>query len=273
MHYGLEVVTLGEFGDPRVVTRLALAAETAGWDGLFVWDHLAYVWGVPAGDPWIILAAAAQVTRRLRLGTMVTPLPRRRLQVLAQTLVTLDQLSQGRLIFGAGLGGVPEEFSAFGEDTDARRRARQLDLGLAILARWWAGETVSHRGEALHIDGVALLPRPVQRPRIPIWIGGESRAARRRAARWDGWVIPGTDEHGRMTRRPEELARQLSEIRARRPGGRPLDVAMTGISDGGDRERPQAFAAVGLTWWLESIHGYRGDVATMEARVRAGPPR
>jgi len=135
MRYGIEVVTLGACAAPRSVVALAQAAEAAGWDGLFVWDHLGFVWGAPSADPWVTLAAAAQATRRLRRGTAVTPLPRRRPQVLASTVATLDLLSGGRVIFGAGLGGVPREFTAFGESADARQRAQRLDEGWSC----WSG--------------------------------------------------------------------------------------------------------------------------------------
>ncbi len=106
MYYGIEVVTFGAYADPRPVVHLAQAAEAAGWDGLFIWDHLAFAWNVPSGDPWIILAAVAQATNRLKLSTAITPLHRRRPHVLANTLATLDLLSQGRVILGVGLGGV-----------------------------------------------------------------------------------------------------------------------------------------------------------------------
>lgn len=273
MHYGIEAVTLGGCAEPRVVVELAQAAEAAGWDGLFVWDHLGFVWGAPSADPWVILAAAAQATRRLRLGTAVTPLPRRRPQVLASTLATLDRLSQDRVVFGAGLGGVAEEFTAFGEPDDARQRAARLDEGLELLDRLWAGQTVTHHGAHYLVEGVTLAPLPVQRPRIPVWIGGASRPALRRAARWDGWVTAAVDEQGRPTTTPEQLAGQVAYIRQHRAASAAFDVALTAWSDPGDAPVAAAFGAAGVTWWLESLHGGRGSVEQLRARVEAGPPK
>jgi probable F420-dependent oxidoreductase len=273
MRYGIEVVTLGACAEPRVVVELAQAAEAAGWDGLFVWDHLGFVWGAPSADPWVLLAAVAQATRRLRLGTAVTPLPRRRPQVLASTVATLDRLSQGRVIFGAGLGGVAQEFTAFGEPGDARRRAQRLDEGLELVARLWAGQAVTHHGSHYLVEGVTLAPLPVQRPRVPVWIGGDGRPALRRAARWDGWVTGGVDEQGRPTTTPERLAGQVAYIRQHRAASAAFDVALTGCSEPGDAARADAFGAAGVTWWLESLHGVRGSAEQLRARVEAGPPK
>lgn len=272
MHYAIEVVNLGEYADPRLVMRLAQAAETAGWEGLFVWDHLGFVWGAPSGDPWVILSAVAATTTRLRLGTSVTPLPRRRPQTIAQTVAGLDLLSRGRVIFGAGLGGVPQELAAFGEPTDAQQRAAMLDEGLDILSRLWAGEKVDHHGVHYTVDNVTLAPLPIQRPRVPIWIGGESRPALRRAARYDGWVVGGADEQGNMIKSPQDLSEKIAYIRAQRSSSEPFDIALTGYSEPGEAEKIRLYAAVGVTWWLESLHGYRGSMDELLNRVNAGPP-
>src|SRR5918911_1561068 len=120
MRRGICLANIGTYADPRVGVELAQAAETAGWDGVFIWDHLAFVWGAPAADPWITLAAIAAATSRIRIGTAVTPVARRRPQVLAHEIATLDRLSGGRVIFGAGLGGGHGEFARFGEDEDER---------------------------------------------------------------------------------------------------------------------------------------------------------
>ncbi len=273
MHYGIEVVTLGSYADPRLVVRLAQAAEAAGWEGVFVWDHLAFASNVPSGDPWVILAAVAQATSRLKLGTAVTPLPRHRPHVLAHTLASLDVLSQGRVILGVGLGGVSQEFSAFGEPDDPKHRAALLDEGIDVLDRLFAGEAVSHRGPHYTVNDVTLAPLPVQRPRIPIWVGGESRPALRRAAQWDGWVIGGVSQDGQMIKTPEQVGEKLAYLRQHRSGSEAFDVALTGYTQPGDTERPQAFAAAGVTWWLESLHDSRGSFDELLERVMAGPPR
>ncbi|MFO7663923.1 MAG: TIGR03619 family F420-dependent LLM class oxidoreductase [Chloroflexota bacterium] len=271
-HYAVEIVPFGDFGNPRVVMALAAAAEAAGWDGLFVWDHLAYAWGMPGGDPWVILSAVAAVTTRLRLGTDVTPLPRRRPQTLALTLATLDQLSQGRLILGAGLGGLPLEFGAFGEPEDARVRAAMMEEALAVLDGLMAGEAVTFHGNHYTVENVTLAPLPVQRPRVPIWIGGESRPALRRAARWDGWVIGAVNEQAEMIKTPAQLAEQVGYIRQHRTIDAPLAVAMSGCSAPGDRAMVAEYAGAGMTWWLETLFLSRGSFEDNLARIEAGPP-
>jgi alkanesulfonate monooxygenase SsuD/methylene tetrahydromethanopterin reductase-like flavin-dependent oxidoreductase (luciferase family) len=272
MKYGIDVVTLGDYANPRLVVRLAQAAEAAGWEGLFIWDHLAFAWGEPSGDPRVILAAVAQATTRLKIGTASTPVTQRRPQVLANTLATLDLLSEGRVILGAGTGGVPREFSAFGESEDARQRARQLDESLDILNRLWAGEKVVHHGPCYAVDGVTLVPLPLRRPHVPIRVGGASRPALRRAARWDGWVIGGDNQEGQMITSPRQAAEQLAYIRAHPSTSLPFNVALTGCSKPANGVLTRDFAVVGVTWWLESLHGFRGSFDKIYERVVAGPP-
>jgi alkanesulfonate monooxygenase SsuD/methylene tetrahydromethanopterin reductase-like flavin-dependent oxidoreductase (luciferase family) len=274
MRYGIVTANLDDCADPRVAVRLARAAEAAGWEAFFVWDHLGFVRGVPSGDPWVILSAVAASTTHLELGLAVTPLARRRPQVVANALASLDLLSGGRAIFGAGLGGVPEEFTAFGDPGDAKQRAAMLDEGLTILDGFWSGETVTHRGQHYVVEGVSLAPLPLQRPRIPIWIGGEGAPALRRAARWDGWLAPATRPDGRptMAKSPERIAEMVTTIRRHRTTTAPFEVAIDGYSDAGDPALPHAYGAAGATWWLESIHGVRGTLGEMVARVEAGPP-
>jgi probable F420-dependent oxidoreductase len=271
MYQALDIVTLGDYADPRKVVQFAQAAEAAGWQGLFVWDHLAFAWGVPSGDPWVILSAVAQATEKIKLGSAVTPLPRRRPQVLANTLATLDILSGGRAILGVGLGGMPVEYSAFGEDEDAKSRARKLDEGLDIISRLWTGEMVTHHGENYTVNGVTLSPLPIQRPRLPIWVGGDSRPALRRAARWDGWIGGGDNEQGEMIKSPQQVSETVAYIRQQRDNPQPFDVALSGCARPTDGDLLREYAAAGVTWWLESIHGYRGSFEELLARVKAGP--
>src|SRR6478752_7140888 len=161
----------GTYADPNVPVRLAEAAEASGWDGVFIWDHLSFTWGPPAADPCTVLAAVAASTDRVRLGTAVTPVARRRPHVLAHQVATLDNLSGGRVTFGAGLGGSTSEFGKFSEPVNAKVRAAMLDEGLDLLRRFWSGEEVTHHGGHYTVDGVTLAPAPVQE-RVPIWIGG-----------------------------------------------------------------------------------------------------
>jgi alkanesulfonate monooxygenase SsuD/methylene tetrahydromethanopterin reductase-like flavin-dependent oxidoreductase (luciferase family) len=270
MKYGVASTNFGSYSDPAAIARLALRAERAGWDGFFVWDHLAYVWNGPTGDPWILLAAAA--TSRLRLGTAISPIPRYQPHLLAGTLTTLDALSGGRMILGAGLGGVSEEFTAFGGPADAGVRAAMTDEGLGLLDALWQGKPVSYQGQFYDVQDVTFSPRPVQRPQIPIWIGGNSGAALRRAARWDGWIADSASESA-ITMTPEQLAESIERIRAHRTPDLPLDVAVSGYSAPHETHIAEPYRQAGATWWLESIHDRRGDLEAMAERIEAGPPR
>jgi alkanesulfonate monooxygenase SsuD/methylene tetrahydromethanopterin reductase-like flavin-dependent oxidoreductase (luciferase family) len=264
MRFAVCLANIGSYSDPRVAVEIAVAAEEQGWDACFMWDHLAFVWGPPAADPWVSLAAVAARTERVRIGTAVTPLARRRPHVLAQQVATLDVLSGGRVIFAAGLGGVPSEFGKFGEPTDPRLRAAMLDEGLELLRALWAGEEVRHHGPHYTVDGVTLAPTPAQ-GRLPIWIGGNRPPSLRRASRWDGWVADSAAPTG-MSMSPEDVASSIASIGR----GDEFDVAVLGESDRAD---PAGYERAGATWWLESIHDLRGDVGTMLALVRRGPPR
>jgi alkanesulfonate monooxygenase SsuD/methylene tetrahydromethanopterin reductase-like flavin-dependent oxidoreductase (luciferase family) len=262
VRYGICLANIGIYADARAAAGIARRAEIAGWDGLFVWDHLAFVWGPPAADPWVLLTAAASATKRLRLGTAVTPLARRRPHVVAHTVATLDVFSGGRVTFGAGLGGSPSEFGKFGEPEDPKVRADMLDEGLGLLRRLWSGEFVRHRGTHYTVDGVTLAPPPVQQP-LPVWIGGNRPPSLRRAARWDGWVADSADPTG-MTLSPHDVARSIEVI------GRSddYDIAVLGESSRGD---PAEYARAGATWWLESVHDRRGSPEQMLELVTAGP--
>lgn len=266
---GVDVTGFGSYADPALVADVAHAAEEAGWDALFIWDHLAWVEGIPSGDPWISLAAAATATRRIRLGLGVTPLPRRRPQIVATAVTALDRLSGGRIIFGAGLGGTAAEFEAFGEIAEPRLRAAKLDEGLDLLDRLWRGDLVSHRGEHYTVAGLRLAPLPLQRPRPPVWIGGSATPALRRAASWDGYAVGSiVDEQGNVVVEPSEVARRVRAIGRDDPS---FDVAVVGVSEPGHAGIRHDYAAAGATWWLESIHDLRGTPQAMLDRVRAGP--
>jgi probable F420-dependent oxidoreductase len=284
VRFALNVPNFGDYADPATFVRLAREAEASGWDALFVWDHMLVDpgWGVPIADPWVLLSAAATVTERIRLGPMVTPLARRRPWVVARQAATLDHLSAGRVTLGVGLGEPPAaEFEPFGEDGDARVRAGKLDEALAILDGLWSGEPFSFEGTFHHLARMRFEPRPVQRPRIPIWVGGywPNRAPLRRAARWDG-VFPAsrtTEETGEPMPL-DELGAILDVIRAARgerglqgfdvmiAGGTPADPEAAGAA-------LEPYAAAGVTWWSEGLNGWRGPLEAMMDRLRAGPPR
>src|SRR5215213_9146168 len=174
MQFGLSLPAFGPFANPRYLAQSAAAAESAGWDGFFIWDSIiADPTFNPMADPWVALAAVAMQTSRLRIGALVTPLARRRPWKVARETVSLDLLSQGRLIFGAGLGDpVQWEYGFFGEETDNKMRAEKLDEGLAILTGLWSGELFGYAGKQYQLQPMRFEPKPLQQPRIPIWVGG-----------------------------------------------------------------------------------------------------
>lgn len=217
MRFALNAPNFGPYADVAAMVELARVAEQSGWDGLFVWDHVTWQRSQPQpiADPWVLLTAIALATTRLRLGTMVTPVARRRPTKLARETTTLDHVSNGRLTLGVGLGSpLTDELTAVGEPSDPKLLAKRLDEGLEILAAAWSGDPVTYRGQTQRVDGVTFLPRPVQRPRIPIWVGGTwpRRAPLRRALRWDSAVFTYLDENadgtGWRSARPHEIARR-----------------------------------------------------------------
>lgn len=269
MRYAVNLPNLGALADPRSAVGVAVAAEEAGWHGVFVWDHLLGWDGAEVGDAWVILSAMAQATSKIRLGPMVTPLPRRRPWVLARQAVSLDHLSNGRLTLGVGLGTPPEtEFARFGEDEDAKLRAAKLDEGLDLLAGMWTGEPFEHQGDHYRIEKqTRFLPVPKQHPRIPIWVAGTVglRAPMRRSARFEGY-FPVTSEGS--TPDPDQVARAVAYLSEQRTGDGPFDVTVAGPPP----DDPGAYAEAGVTWYQV---GPRPDGETVEETlswVKAGPP-
>jgi alkanesulfonate monooxygenase SsuD/methylene tetrahydromethanopterin reductase-like flavin-dependent oxidoreductase (luciferase family) len=244
------VAPFEELSEPALVAELAAKAESKGWDGFFVWDHVAYAEPVKAlADPWVTLAAVAMRTERVVIGPLVTPLPRRRPHQLARETVTLDRLSRGRLVLGVGLGSeVTGEFdpARFGEEGDPKARATLLDDGLEKLLAYWDG---------------GFEPRPVQRPRIPIWVAARwpNRRPLRRAARYDGLFpidLPN----------PDALAQMADELGAMREGDRPFDL----VAEGHAGTDFAAWAEAGATWCLTSF-GRQPTRAEVEGAIDAGP--
>jgi alkanesulfonate monooxygenase SsuD/methylene tetrahydromethanopterin reductase-like flavin-dependent oxidoreductase (luciferase family) len=285
VQFSVNIPNFGDFADARVVAKVATAAEAAGWGALLVWDHVVHDKrlraGQPFGDPWMLLTVAALATSRLRLGTLVTPVARRRPEQLARQVATLDVLSGGRVIFGAGLGGpIEDEFGSFGDTTDPVVLAQRLDEGLELLSRYWSGETVDHDGRHYRVRQTALLPATVQRPRPPVWIAGywPNRRPMRRAAKWDG-AVPLFDNarHGEAPSPDEvrDLARFIAEQRGER-ADQPFDIVVGGASDpAGAVDRLGALQEAGVTWWDErqvqsSPDHYRAEPVLR--RVEAGPP-
>jgi alkanesulfonate monooxygenase SsuD/methylene tetrahydromethanopterin reductase-like flavin-dependent oxidoreductase (luciferase family) len=232
MYFGISIPPFADFSDPRALAELAHEAESAGWDGFFVWDAVFFDPTFhPMADPWVSLAAVATRTQRMRIGPMVTPLARRRPWKLARETVSVDRLSNGRLILGVGLGDpVQWDFGFFNEETDPKIRARQLDEGLDILTGLWTGQPFSYQGERYKVKEVIFRPPPVQSPRIPIWVGGwwPNKAPLRRAARWDG-VCP-VKANGSIT--PDEWRELLDYVRGYRKSSSPFEAVHFGTTPG-----------------------------------------
>jgi alkanesulfonate monooxygenase SsuD/methylene tetrahydromethanopterin reductase-like flavin-dependent oxidoreductase (luciferase family) len=266
VRHALNLPPFGTFGDAALLVDLARAAEGSGWDGVFLWDHLHFETDVPFVDAWIALTAIATSTERLRIGPLITPLPRRRPWKVAREAVTLDHLSGGRLVLGVGLGiDFWHEFDGFDEPaTDDRIRAELLDDGIEIITRLWSGERVSYAGTRLRVNDIRYLPRPVQQPRIPIWsaVLWPPRANPiRRAARCDG-VTPFNPEG--MT--PEQVVELRGRIDAVRGDAPPYDVCLYGPP-----ARAAEFAAAGVTWYMESLLPDE-PLAEVWRIVEEGPP-
>ena len=285
MRYALNLPIGGPAAHPRRLAELAALAEDAGWDAVFVEDYIVYQnrQDVATYDPWVALAAMALATSRLRLGTMVTVPARRRPWKLAREAATLDHLSGGRLILGVGLGDPADfTFACFGEETGLAARAAMTDEALDVLAGLWSGEPFRYEGRHYRFGEVTFLPPPVQRPRIPIWIGGgyPNPGPMRRAARWDGaWLYPvtapGSTEDTGDVLTPDALRELRRLVEARRPDGAPFDIVAGGPRRGHDREREheriRASAEAGATWTGEWIPP--AEPETMRAAVARGPLR
>jgi alkanesulfonate monooxygenase SsuD/methylene tetrahydromethanopterin reductase-like flavin-dependent oxidoreductase (luciferase family) len=283
MNFGVCVPNLDEFADPRQVAELARRAEQAGWDGFFVWDHVVFPFGGvhEVADPWVLLTVIAMVTERIRLGPLVTPVARRRPGTLARQATSVDRLSGGRLIFGAGLGFTLEaEFGTWGEPMQPKVLARRLDEGLDVLAGLWSGERVDFHGREVTAADVTFLPTPVQRPRPPVWIGCNwpARPPLRRAARWDGlapMVVNPRD--GALEPTPAIVAEIAAAVGDLRDGTGLFDVVITGRTSAEEKaaaiDLVGSIQAAGATWWLEGFRPRPGEYAAALSRIAAGPPR
>ncbi len=276
MKFAINTPNFGVYGNARVLADLAREAEEAGWDGFFLWDHIGSGpdWPDPFADPWIALTAMALATRRIKLGPLVTPLPRRRPWKVAREAVTLDHLSDGRLILGVGIGtDRVREFSCFGEDGSDKPHGEMLDEGLEVLTRLWSGKPFSYTGKHYQLTDACFLPGPLQQPRIPIWVAGiwPHKKPFRRAAQWDG-VSPIASDH-ELT--PQEYHEITTYIRSQRSDSAPFDILCAGQTSGTDRARDSAavrpFAEAGATWWQEGFD-VRHSLEQVRARIRLGPP-
>jgi alkanesulfonate monooxygenase SsuD/methylene tetrahydromethanopterin reductase-like flavin-dependent oxidoreductase (luciferase family) len=265
---GLFLPPFDALASPQAMAEIAVTAEAAGWDGVFVWDHLLYSEPVrEIADPWICMAAMAVATERIALGPMVTPLARRRPQVVARQAVSLDRLCNGRLILGFGLGddggpGETGELTGFGDEGDARRRGEMLTEGLELLGGLLSGEEVGHRGEHYTADGVRFLPSPAQPSGIPIWLAARwpHRAPVRRAARHDGLFTI-------QLQRPDDLATLREWVSQERTAGGRFDF----VAHGAPGDDPAPWAQAGATWFLTQLGPYDLDLSEVRDVAAAGP--
>jgi alkanesulfonate monooxygenase SsuD/methylene tetrahydromethanopterin reductase-like flavin-dependent oxidoreductase (luciferase family) len=266
MRYAVTIGAAGESRDPRTMAQLAALAEESGWDGLFLEDYLVSRGdpATPTYDPWVVLAAMAMTTTHIRLGTNVTPLPRRRPWKLASETVTLDHLSRGRLILGVGLGNLADPgFGAVGECTDRRAQAELLDEGLAVLAGLWSGQELTYEGKHHRVRGLRLAATPVQRPRIPVWVGGSWKVegVRRRVVRWDGCQLLNVTS-------PDDVRAVLRLVEQARGSSAGFDI---GVPRQQGIRQLVALAEAGATWsndWIPLT-----DLDSTRRALRRGPLR
>jgi len=256
-------LSIPNMAEPAALVELGTRAEASGWDGVFLWDHAhgSPDMPVPTADPWVVLGALAVQTERIALGTAITALARRRPHKVARETVTVDHLSNGRMVLGVGLGEPPEEYTAYGEDGDRRLVAAKLDEALEVVAGLWSGEPVDHHGTHYTVEGAQFLPPPVQQPRIPVWAACIVPHQRplRRAARWDGVVLGAIGASGSIDPvPPEQVRRAVATIAGHRPpdaGAFDVAISHTGLPTDDELD---AYAEAGVTWvmatgWVDQL--------------------
>lgn len=281
------------FGDAAAVAELAALGELHGWDALFIAEG---VWGV---DAWVTLTAAALVTARLRVGTLLTPIPRVKPWDLASRVGTLDRLSNGRVVLGAGLGTLHDGWTAFERDEGRATRVKKLEEGLAIYDGLMRGQPFSYHGEMYQVAPTTFgVPDPpVQKPRPPVWLvgayvpGREKQPSLARAARWDGLLpqrvdldeVPAETPGQVKPQSPEDLAEIVTRVRAYRAAAglswAGYDVVLEADTSGEFVQLAtldkSAWADVGVTWWVESwwsLENTPAGRAELRRRIEAGPP-
>jgi alkanesulfonate monooxygenase SsuD/methylene tetrahydromethanopterin reductase-like flavin-dependent oxidoreductase (luciferase family) len=272
--FGVYCANFGALGEAKTIVELACAAEQAGWDGFFVYDHIVLLRDRPVRsvDPWTVLAVIADRTE-LTLGPLITPVARRQPWELAHQATAIERLSGGRLILGVGLGE-GTDYEAFGDTRSLRERADRLDEGLELLGRLWSGEAVQHSG-SWRLDNVTMIPTPTRR--IPIWVAGRLGATRpvRRAARFDGFFPISRSWDVNEPLSADGLGEMVAAVRAERGSLEGFEIVTAGVTpaDGSEAAAVVApYSDVGATWWLETIEPLRGDLATLRKRIEAGPP-
>ncbi len=270
--YGLYIPNYGPLAEPSIMIKLARLAEEKGWEGIFLWDHIPTDSSKKAYDPWLLLSLVALNTEKMRIGTTVTPLARRRPQKVVKEVVTLDHISNGRFTLGIGLGG-RKEFEAYGESFRLKPTAEKLDESIEILRLLWSGEPVEFIGKHYQIKAQHS-PTPIQK-QVPIWVGGNwpNKAPFRRAARHQGvFPLKAGDGYG-MT--PQDYKDILNYIEKHGGDLTNYDVVMTVYSEG-DPEKDrwmEKFREEGVNWFVDCLDPWRGNTKYLLDRVKKGPPK
>ncbi len=285
--YSLNMPNFGTYSDINILMKLAKDAEEAGWDGFFLWDHM-YLssrlernnqFGESFTDPWIALTAIATVTTKIKIGTYVTPLPRRRPWKLAREIVSLDRLSKGRLILGIGLGNPNFEYEGFGEEENLKIRSQKCDEGLEILEGLLSGNPFSYDGNHYKIKEVIFKPKPFNK-KIPIWIAGRwpYKNPFKRAAKYDG-VCPicakyeGSSPRSLYNSDVEEIIFYIKKFRKNMENYDIIIAGKTPIDKIEAKKIIEPYIDVGATWWSETINDWRGPYEEMLKHIIKGPPK
>ena len=279
MRYGLSLPNHGDYGDIHRIVELAVLAEESGWDGFFLWDHISR--GVAQQiDPWIAMSSIASQTNKMSLGLLITPIARRRPWKVAREIVTLDHLSNGRMVLGVGLGDFQgKEFKNFGEVVDQRERGEMLDEGLEIITGLQSGEFFRYTGKHYRIGKTIFNPKPVQQPRIPVWVAGKwpNKKPFRRAAKWDGVVPIHRSRNIKQHLTLDEVKEIKRFIEQYRTDDAPFDYCISGVLRAKvlseDRAIVAPYEEAGVTWWIEFVYSSTGSVKRNTERIRFGPPR
>ena len=261
----------------RQGAEMAKMAEEAGWDGVFVGDA---IW---TSDPMILLTAAAMVTHRIRLGTMVIPAPLRRPWKIASESGALDNLSNGRVILGLGTGAVWMGWQGFPDEvTGTRARAEMLDETIDILTQLFLRKPFDYDGKHFHVrltqvDEMHYPPLPVQQPRIPLWTVGvwPRKKSMARILKCDGLLPAKIDPDGQFIEvEPADVRQMKAYIDANRTLTTPFDIVVEGKTAGLSRSQTQdklhPWADAGATWWIEGL--WEMPLEEVEARIKLGPP-
>jgi Luciferase-like monooxygenase len=273
MKYGVAL----PYNTPRVTARLSQLAEESGWDGCFLGDA---IW---CEDPMIGLAAAAMVTSRVRLGTMITPVPLRIPWKLASESLALDRLSNGRLTLGLGTGAVWMGWNAFPDEmTDTKSRAEMLDETIDILTLLYQRKQFDYNGKHYHLkltllDVMHYPPKPVQEPRVPLWCVGiwQRKKSMQRVLKCDGVIAEKMTPDGKFAELTAEDVREIKAyVNANRTVSTPFDIVLNGkvsdLSPAQARDKLQPFLEAGATWWIEGL--WELSEETVAEILRRGPP-